>query len=65
MGCFAWIALSNRGKRAPIAFFRAKDAVVLGLLILVIDKSQTRCSFLIKRNETKDKAQKSAIFIAK
>lgn len=40
MGCFAWIALSNRGKQAPIAFFRAKDAVVLGLLILVIDKAR-------------------------
>lgn len=56
MGCFAWIALSNRGKRAPIAFFRAKDAVVLGLLILVIDKARHDVLFLVKRNETKDKA---------
>ena len=40
MGCFAWIALSNRDKGAPRAFFRAKDAVVLGLLILVIDKAR-------------------------
>lgn len=56
MGCFARIALSNRDKRAPRAIFRTKDAVVLGLLILIIDKARHDVLFLVKRNETKDKA---------
>ena len=55
MGCFAWIALSNRDKRAPIAFFRAKDAVVLGLLILVIDKARHDVLFWLKEMRQKIK----------
>ena len=58
MGCFAWIALSNRGKRAPIAFFRAKDAVVLGLLILVIDTARHDVLFWLKEMRQKIKRRK-------